>query len=76
MAILVDRLHHVWVRDFNQPGDDRAAWVVFDPEGRVQGRVETPAGLDIYEIGADYILGRNRDDLGVEYVERWRLTRS
>ena len=41
------------------------------------GFVETPAGLqDIYEIGEDYILGRATDELGVEYVQVWSLSRS
>ena len=40
-------------------------WTVFNPEGHILGFVETPAGLDIYEIGEDYILGLATDDLGV-----------
>lgn len=75
-TILVDDLECVWVRDFRQTGEEEPKWVVFDAEGRVQGRLETPVGLEIYEIGADYILGRSRDSFGVEYVERWVLTRS
>ena len=35
-----------------------------------------PEGLEIYEIGADYILGHAWDDLGVEYVQFWTLERS
>lgn len=49
---------------------------VFDPEGQVLGFMETPAGLGIFEIGDDYILGLARDDLGVEYVQVWSLERS
>ena len=51
-------------------------WTVFNPEGRVLGFVETPAGLDIYEIGEDYILGLATDELGVEYMQVWALERS
>jgi hypothetical protein len=29
----------------------------------------------VYEIGADYLLGRSVDDLGVEYLQLYALTR-
>ena len=38
-------------------------WTVFDPEGRVQGFVETPPGLVIHQIGEDFILGKVLDEL-------------
>ena len=59
-------------------GDRRPAplWTVFDPEGRLLGFVETRPGLRIFEIGADYILGRVRDELGVESVQVWPMLRS
>ena len=74
-AILADRAGHLWVREHSQSGDGNAPWTVYDPEGRIQGLAETPPGLDVFEIGADYILGRGRDDLGVEYVQLWTLVR-
>ena len=75
-AIEVDLLGNLWVREYNLPGqEDRALWTVFDPEGLVQGFVETPPGLVIYEIGEDYILGKVEDELSVEYVQLWGLER-
>ncbi|MDE2762660.1 MAG: 6-bladed beta-propeller [Gemmatimonadota bacterium] len=76
-AIEVDRLDYLWVREYNLPGEeDRALWTVFDPEGVAQGFIETPAGLEVFEIGEDYILGKVRDELRVEYVQVWALERS
>ena len=40
------------------------------------GFVETPAGLDILQIGEDFILGRVKDEFEVEYVQVWPLERS
>ena len=40
------------------------------------GFVEMPAGLVIHEIGKDYILGKLRDELDIEYVQVWPLERS
>ena len=50
-------------------------WTVFDPEGLVQGLIETPPGLGVLEIGEDSVPGLAEDDLGVEYVQRWSLDR-
>ena len=76
-AIEVDLLGNLWVREYNLPGEEgRALWSVFDPDGLVLGFVETPPELVIYEIGEDHILGKVRDELGVEYVQVWGLDRS
>ena len=75
-AIEVDALGYLWVREYNLPGAEGALWTVFDPDGIVQGFVETPPDLVIYEIGEDYIVGKVRDELRVEYVQLWELTRA
>ena len=76
-SVVVDRLHHLWVEEYELPGEERpgSLWTVFDPEGRVLGFVETPEGLEIFEIGEDYILGRSLDELDVEHVRVWPLER-
>lgn len=76
--IMTDATGHLWVREYDLPDAERDAplWTVFDAEGRVLGFVETPEDLAIYEIGEDYILGRVRDELQVEYVQLWKLERS
>ena len=77
-SVMSDALDHLWVEEYEVPGEERPGvlWTVFDPVGRVLGFVETPAGLEILEIGEDYILGQARDELGVEYVQVWPLERS
>ena len=70
-GIMADRAGYLWVREYRG-----AAWTVFDPEGRIQGLVETPPGLRIFEIGEDYILGWRYDELGVEYVQLRSLERA
>jgi hypothetical protein len=46
---------------------------VFGPEGRWLGLARSPKGVQPLEIGADYLLGLRRDDLGVEHVELYDL---
>ena len=78
VTAIADALDHLWVQEYRLPGEGDAnpVWTIFDPEGRVLGFVETPAGLtDIYEISENSILGRVTDELGVEYVQVWPLPR-
>jgi len=76
-SVIVDKLDHLWVEQYELPGEERpgSLWTVFDAQGRVQGFVETPDALEIFEIGEDYILGLWRDELEVEYVQVWELER-
>ena len=77
-AVMADALDHLWVKEYEVPGEDSNAplWTVFDAEGRALGFVETPAGLEIQEIGTDYLLGRVEDEFGVDFVQVWALERS
>ncbi|MXW55296.1 MAG: hypothetical protein F4Z59_01000 [Gemmatimonadales bacterium] len=75
-GIRVDELDHLWVEEYRQAGETRRIWTVFDPAGRVLGRLETPPGLRIFEIGPDYLLGATYDEFQIEYVQLWPLTRS
>ncbi|MEX1181607.1 MAG: hypothetical protein WEF86_00105 [Gemmatimonadota bacterium] len=63
---------HLWVRQSHVPSGAQA-WVVHDLTGRPIGRVETPALFEVQEFGADYLLGRGRDSLDVEYVRLYGL---
>lgn len=77
-SVMGDAAGHLWVEEYEYPHEDRPGplWTVFDPEGRALGFVETPEGLELYEIGEDYILGRVRSELGVESIQLWPLERS
>ena len=77
MAIMSDALDHLWVREYDVPGQEgrHRLWTVFDPEGRVLGYVEMPEGMIIDEIGADYVMGRRLGEAGVVQVAVWPLRR-
>ncbi len=74
-ALQPDPLGYLWAREYRFPGQDRNVWTVFDADGRVQGFVETPPGLDVFEIGEDYILGATADEFDVERVRLRPLDR-
>jgi hypothetical protein len=45
------------------------------PEGRVLARIVLPETFELYDAGPDWVLGRELDDLGVEYVRMYGLVR-
>lgn len=54
---------------------DPQHWEVFDDAGRWLGRVASPARFTVFEIGPDYVLGVQRDELDVEHVRMYRLNK-
>ena len=63
------------MNEYQRPGDDVAAYRVFDPEGRMIARVALPPRVTPLEIGEDYLVARRLDELDVEYGELYRLIR-
>jgi hypothetical protein len=74
-SLLVDDEGYLWVEGYRLPWENRLSWGVFDPDGRWLGTVETPIGLRPYQIGAAFLLGRHRDELGVERVLLFELVK-
>lgn len=48
-------------------------WTVFEPDGRVRAVVRLPTGFTPWQTGADWVLGVQEDQLGVEHVHLLRL---
>lgn len=73
--LIVDRGGFAWVRRFAVPGTDENRWGVFAPDGAFLGHVTIPMGLELLEIGDDYVLGSARNTDEVPQVRLHRLTR-
>jgi len=79
--LMVDSEGNLWVEAYRKPdesrlgGNDEARWTVFDPTGRMLGDMLMPEGLDIYQIGTDFVLGRWTDDLDVQHAVVYELFR-
>ena len=73
---VVDALGYLWVEDYLGADEDVPRWTVFDGGGRAVARLDTPARTRVLEIGADYLVGRTLDELDVESLTLWSLTRS
>jgi hypothetical protein len=74
-ALETDALGYLWVADYSRPGEESSMWTIFDADGRLSGQVTAPPGVSILEIGADYLLGVYRDELGVEYLHQYAVRR-
>ena len=76
-GVVRDAPGHFWVEPFGIDGQfPTERWIVVAPDGSVAATAILPAGLDVYDIGADYLLAAGTDDLGVERVRLWPLTRA
>ncbi len=71
--VLIDDTDHLWVLEYNRPGDEEYRWSVFDPEGRLLGEVVFPVVLEPMHIGDDFVLGEWRDEFDVEHVRLYDL---
>lgn len=73
-SVEADARGRLWVEEYRPHGEGPRAWTVFDGRGCVADVVEIPEGLEVWEIGRDYVLGKATDDLGLEQVQVWPLS--
>ncbi|MCY3545365.1 MAG: 6-bladed beta-propeller [Gemmatimonadetes bacterium] len=66
--LILDAERNLWAERYRTPWEEQPSWYVFDEQGVWLGEVATPAGLHVFEIGADYVLGRYRDEFDVQSV--------
>ena len=65
----------LWVERYRLPWDERRLWDVLSPVGKFLGTVEMPGRFDVYQVGADFVMGRLRDEDGLEQVHVYGLRR-
>lgn len=78
-TMFADDLGYIWVRPHRAPapGDDEipglrlVSWDVFDPDGRYLGRLPDLPGT--ISVRGNHIVGIALDELGVNYVLRYRI---
>jgi hypothetical protein len=75
-ALLIDAGDNLWVQDHPRPTLPGVRWTVFSPQGEQLAEITLPRALTVFEIGADYILGRYLDpDEAIPQVRVYRLDR-
>ncbi|MCC6244822.1 MAG: hypothetical protein IT353_18390 [Gemmatimonadaceae bacterium] len=74
-AMHVDPAGRIWVVRTPMPWDRNPMCDVIDASGRFLGSVALPPKFTLFQVGADFILGRARDADDVEQVQLLRLIR-
>ena len=70
-----DALGNLWIGEYLLPGETQRTWTIIGSDGKAIGRLTTPPRTLPLEIGPDYLLGLTRDELDVETLTLWPLTR-
>ena len=81
--LILDTAGNIWLEEyqplgrFNRYAGEQglgsagsSTWVVLGVDGHLLGSVRMPGGLEVLEIGVDYVLGLWHDEFGVEHVRR------
>lgn len=63
----------LWVANAVPPQDGPTAWQVYEWDGTPLATLTTPARFELHDIGDDYVLGRYRDELDVNFVRLYGL---
>jgi hypothetical protein len=67
----------IWVQSYRTEWDEGAStWLVFDDTGALSATIELPSALSPTDIGDDYVLGIERNELDLEFVRLYRLHRN
>ena len=73
-SIMLGTDGRLWVAPFRRPGGEARRWMAFEPDGTFSCHLER-VPMAIHEIGADYVLGVQTDELGVPTVVMYGLSR-
>lgn len=74
----VDPTGAIWLRTGRHfpPNGSSREWTVFSPEGALLGTLTLPERFEPLEFGDDYVLGVWSDELDVEFLRLYGLSRS
>ena len=72
-SILVPRSGGLWVESFRRPGQENREWWVFSDDGAWTGTLSLPARMAVVDAGADWVLVRDTDELGIQRLAEYQL---
>ena len=63
----------IWLERFEPAEDGSREWWILHPDGEPAGRAFLPEGLEIHRITGEGVLGVESDEMGVDYIVRYRV---
>jgi hypothetical protein len=77
VRIEADRLGNLWIEPFRKPSEaGDLAWTVIGAEGALLGNVTIPRDFELMDFGDDAVVGVARDELGVERIRVYRVSKT
>ncbi len=73
--LLVDSDRNVWLRHHVRPLETVQRWDITDEAGVFLGSIEFDTGVEIEQIGRDFVIGARTTDEDVPQVAVWGLSR-
>jgi hypothetical protein len=74
--LVMARTGELWISEAFSPFATPREWRVVNTDTGAYVQITVPENFEVYDIGEDYILGRWRDALGVEFVRVHELRRA
>lgn len=74
--LLAPRDGGVWVESYRRPGQPDRKWLLFDEAGAWTATLFVPARAVVLDAGADWVLVRDTDEVGVQRVAEYGLIAS
>ncbi len=74
-TVIADDSLNLWVGNYVPGTRAPTTWTVFDSGGRMLGTIANPRGFVPDHIGQSFLLGRWRDELDVEHVRLYLLSK-
>ena len=74
-VLRIDDANNLWVRRYGPPWNLSPDWDIYDANGRALAHARTPARFEPMHIGRDFVLGVSKDELEVERIELFTITR-
>lgn len=74
--LVADRAGNLWVADYDDGLGPAGRWTVYSAAGHGLARIALPERFTPYDIGEEWILGKELDDLDIEHLRLYPLMRN
>ena len=74
-ALVVDDQGLIWIRKYPDTGDELANWLIVNPTGQLEGKLDLPIGLLLKEIKKDRVYASFYDETNGPYIVAYKIVR-